>query len=222
MHVVIVGCGRVGSSLAGELEARGHSVAVLDKRAEALARLPEGFQGRTVVGPAIDRDRLVEAGIKEAGALAAVTSGDNSNVLVARIAKESFEVPNVIARIYDPGRAALYQRAGIPTVATVSWSTDQALRRLLPDETRTEWVDPTGSVALMERTVPSAWAGRPMREINELGRWTVTVVTRGGSAALPTPTLVVQEGDIVLVAVAADASADLDARLAGGVGGAHR
>lgn len=222
MHVVIVGCGRVGSSLAGELEGRGHSVAVLDKRPEAFARLHEGFTGRTVTGPAIDRDRLIEAGIEEAGALAAVTSGDNSNVLVARIAKESFEVANVIARIYDPGRAALYQRAGIPTVATVSWSTDQALRRLLPSETRTEWVDPTGSVALVERTVPTTWAGRPMRDLDEPGRWSVTAVTRGGAASLPLPTMVVQEGDIVLVVVAGDASGALDERLAGAVVGGHR
>ncbi len=221
MHVVVVGCGRVGASLAGELEAGGHTVAVIDKRAEAFTRLPEGFGGRTVTGPAIDRDRLGEAGIEEAGALAAVTSGDNSNILVARIAKETYEVPNVIARIYDPGRAALYQRAGIPTVATVTWTTDQALRRLLPDETRTEWVDPTGNVALVERALPLAWAGHRVADLDEPGSWQVTAVTRGGEASLPSPTLVAQEGDLLLVAIAGDRLTGFDDRLATSTGG-HR
>src|SRR5438045_9318134 len=123
MHVIVVGCGRVGSELAAELEAQGHTVAVIDKNRNAFRRLPERFTGRAVLGFGFDRDHLEQAGVREAGALAAVTSGDNSNVLTARIARETFQIPNVVARIYDPRRAMIYQRPGIPTVATVAWTT---------------------------------------------------------------------------------------------------
>src|SRR4051794_16556080 len=130
VHVVVVGCGRVGSSLAVRLVEEGHTVAIIDKRSQSFSRLPENFPGRMITGFGFDRDRLKEAGIEEADALAAVTSGDNSNILVARVARETFGVESVMARIYDPGRAAIYERVGIPTVATVSWTTDQAMRRL--------------------------------------------------------------------------------------------
>src|SRR5438874_3654666 len=133
MHVVVVGCGRVGSELAVTLESEGHSVAVVDKNRNAFRRLPERFQGRQVLGFGFDRDHLEQAGIREAEALAAVTSGDNSNILTARIARETFEIPHVVARIYDPRRAVIYQRLGIPTVATVTWTTDQVMRRLFPE-----------------------------------------------------------------------------------------
>ncbi len=143
MHVVVVGCGRVGSELAGTLEKDGHSVAVVDKNGQAFSRLPQGFGGSTVVGFGFDRDHLLEAGIDRAGALAAVTNGDNSNILTARIARENFGIERVVARIYDPRRAVIYQRLGIPTVATVSWATDQVIRRLLPGEVKADWSDPT-------------------------------------------------------------------------------
>ena len=130
MHVVIMGCGRVGSLLAIELEANGHSVAVIDQAKEAFRRLGPDFKGRTITGVGFDRDTLLEAGIEGADAFAAVSNGDNSNILAARVARESYGVTNVVARIYDPGRAEIYQRLGIPTVATVIWATDQIMRRL--------------------------------------------------------------------------------------------
>ena len=122
MHVVVIGCGRVGSELAGALELADHTVAVVDKNPLAFRRLPAGYAGQRVVGFGFDRDNLEDAGIDRAGALAAVTNGDNSNILVARIARESFGIERVVARIYDPRRAVIYQRLGIPTVATVSWT----------------------------------------------------------------------------------------------------
>ena len=214
MHVVIVGCGRVGASLAVRLCDDGHSVAIIDKRGPAaFARLPADFPGRLVSGFGFDRDRLSEAGIEEADAVAAVTSGDNSNILVARIAKETYGVESVIARIYDPGRAAIYQRVGIPTVATVSWTTDQAIRRLLPTEIRAEWTEPTGSVSIVERSLPMAWAGKRLSELEEPGRWRLVALTRGGEAAVPSAALVGQEGDVLLLAVDAAAVPDLEARL---------
>src|SRR5207245_5942116 len=125
MHVSGVGCGGVGSARATSRQESGHSVSIIDKGRNAFRRLPEGWGGHAVLGYGYDRDDLEQAGAKEAGALAAVTSGDNSNVLAARIARENYQIPNVVARIYDPRRALIYQRLGIPTVATVTWTTDQ-------------------------------------------------------------------------------------------------
>ena len=215
MHVVVVGCGRVGASLAVRLCDEGHTVAIIDKRGSAaFARLPADFPGRKISGFGFDRDRLAEAGIEEADALAAVTSGDISNFLVARIAKETYGVESVIARIYDPGRAAIYERVGIPTVATVSWTTDQAMRRLLPTEIRTEWTEPTGTVSVVERSLPTSWAGKKLSDLEEPGRWRLVALTRGGEAAVPGPALVGQEGDVLLLAVDTSAAAELEKRLA--------
>ena len=183
MHVVVVGCGRVGSELAGALELAGHTVSVVDKNQRAFRRLPADFKGNTVVGFGFDRDHLAEAGIDEAGAFASVTNGDNSNILCARIAREAYRIERVVARIYDPRRALIYQRLGIPTVATVTWTTDQVLRRLLPGETHHDWIDPSGNVCLVERAIPAAAVGRKMALLNQSGRFWLTAVSRLGQAA---------------------------------------
>lgn len=213
MHVVVVGCGRVGSELAGTLEKDGHTVAVLDKNKSAFRRLPPGFGGRTVVGFGFDRDHLIEAGIEEAGALAAVTNGDNSNILTARIARENFGIERVVARIYDPRRAVIYQRLGIPTVATVTWATDQVLRRLLPGEERHDWIDPSGKVCVVERELPVAWAGKRFKGLNEPGQFWMTAVTRLGTARIATGDLIGQEGDVITFMAATDALDALRERL---------
>jgi trk system potassium uptake protein TrkA len=221
MHVIVVGCGRVGSELAVNLERAGHSVAIIDKNKNAFRRLPERWSGRVVLGFGFDRDHLEQAGVAEAGALAAVTSGDNSNVLTARIARETFQIPNVVARIYDPRRAVIYQRLGIPTVATVTWTTDQVMRRLFPEQSVTEWTDPTGEISLIERAVPESWAGRSLAGLNEGDRYSIVLMTRGGQAALATTGMVGQEGDVLLLAVRSGAMEELESRLKGGhdVGG---
>ena len=219
MHVVIVGCGRVGSSLARELLDAGHTVSVIDKRPESFERFLVDWPGTKIVGFGFARDRLQEAGIEKADALAAVTNGDNSNIMVARIAKETYQVSRVVARIYDPRRAGVYQRLGIPTVATVGWTTDQALRRLLPEETRAEWIDPTGGVALAERMLPDAWVGRPLVELEEPGRWQLVALTRSGKAALVDTTVLGQEGDIVTVCIEGSSLVAFDEHLASAGGG---
>src|SRR3954468_234460 len=145
-----MGCGRVGSTLAHILEDKGHSVAIIDQSPEAFRRLRGGFKGRRITGFGFDRDVLVDAGIEQASAFVAVSSGDNSNIISARVARETFGVENVVARIYDPKRVAVYQRLGIPTVGTVKWTTDHMLRRLLPEGAHAEWRDPTGHIALAE------------------------------------------------------------------------
>ena len=213
MHVVVVGCGRVGSELAGTLEKAGHSVAVIDKRSTAFRRLPPGFAGQRVVGFGFDRDHLREAGIEQAGAVAAVTNGDNSNILVARIARETFRIEHVVARIYDPRRAQIYQRLGIPTVATVSWTTDQVMRRLLPGDQLHEWVDPSAKVGLIERQLPAAWGGKKLTDLTEPGRFSLAAVTRFGAAQVATPALVGQEGDVLHFVVDIEAIDALTERL---------
>jgi trk system potassium uptake protein TrkA len=214
MHVVIVGCGRVGSGLARIIEDQGHSVAVVDKDPRAFRRLHGNFGGSQVVGVGFDRDRLEEAGIREAGALAAVTSGDNSNILTARVARETFGVDRVVARIYDPRRAVIYERLGIPTIATVQWTIDRVLRRLLPDASETDWIDPSARVVLIERPVTSSWAGRPLSDIELPGVSRSVAVSRMGTSQIATPDLVTQDGDVVYLAVTVGRVEDVDKHLA--------
>ena len=169
-----------------------------------------------MVGYGFDRGTLVEAGIEQAFALAAVTSGDNSNIVTARVARENFGIERVVARIYDPRRAAIFQKLGIPTVATVSWTTDQVLRRLLPSEHHSEWLDPTGAVALIELAVPPGLAGMKLAALNSPGKWWLTSVTRLGTARVTTDTLVLQEGDIAHFVVEVAAIPELRDRVAAG------
>lgn len=216
MHVVVVGCGRVGSELAGTLEKSGHAVAVIDKNPNAFRRLPAGYAGQQIVGFGFDRDNLVEAGIERAGAVAAVTNGDNSNILVARIARETFGIGRVVARIYDPRRAVIYQRLGIPTVATVSWTTDQVLRRLLPGEQPHDWIDPSAKVSLVEQMLPASWGGKKLAGLNEPGRFLLAAVTRLGAAQVVGTKLVGQEGDVLHFIVDVNAVDELHERLENG------
>src|ERR1700756_3991117 len=184
MHIVIMGCGRVGSTLAHILEDQGHSVAVIDQDVEAFRKLRPGFRGSKITGIGFDRDVLIEAGIEKAHAFAAVSSGDNSNVIAARVARESFGVQRVAARIYDPRRAEVYQRLGIPTVATVRWTADQMLRRLLPEGAEELWRDPTGQVVLAEVAYDPAWVGDKVHALEESTGARVAFVTRLGEAML--------------------------------------
>jgi trk system potassium uptake protein TrkA len=167
-----------------------------------------------VLGFGFDRDHLEQAGVREAGALAAVTSGDNSNILTARIARETYEIQNVVARIYDPRRAVIYQRLGIPTVATVAWTTDQVVRKLFPEQWANEWSDASGTVDMVERMLPANWAGRKLTELDESDRFRLIALTRGGDSRLASVELVGQEGDLLYMAVRRDSRAELGARLA--------
>jgi trk system potassium uptake protein TrkA len=214
VHFVIMGCGRTGSTLAQMVEDRGHTVAVVDQNPDAFRRLGPHFEGRRVVGPGFDRDTLTEAGIEDAYAFAAVSNGDNSNILAARVARETFGVDNVVARIYDPGRAEVYQRLGIPTVATVRWTADQVLRRLLPAGSEPQWRDPSGSVRLMEVHVDRSWVGRTVEQIEAATGAKVPFVFRLGSGVVPKRGTVFQDGDLIYAAVADERLADVEAILA--------
>jgi trk system potassium uptake protein TrkA len=196
-----MGCGRVGSTLAKDFQALGHSVAVIDQDREAFRRLGADFNGLTVAGMGFDRDTLLEAGIQRADAFAAVSNGDNSNILAARVARETYGVASVVARIYDPGRAEIYQRLGIPTVATVLWTTDQIMRRLLPQGSRSEWQDASGKVQLAEIALHRDWYGTPVSLIEQHTDARVAFVTRLGEGLIPNEHTVLQEGDVIHVMV---------------------
>ncbi|AWK11586.1 potassium transporter TrkA [Streptomyces spongiicola] len=216
MHIVIMGCGRVGAALAQTLERQGHTVAVVDQDPTAFRRLGSGFGGRRVTGVGFDQDTLREAGIEEAGAFAAVSSGDNSNIIAARVAREMFDIENVAARIYDPRRAEVYQRLGIPTVATVRWTADQMLRRLLPSGAEALWRDPSGGVQLAEVHTSPAWIGHKVSRLQEETGVRVAFLTRMGEAVLPTSQTVLQEGDLVHVMMRTDEIEKIEAAFAQG------
>lgn len=221
MHIVIMGCGRVGSTLALSLESRGHSVAVVDRNGESFRRLGPEFTGLTITGEGFDRQVLTAAGIERADGFAAVSSGDNSNIISARVARETFGVQRVVARIYDPKRAEVYERLGIPTVATVRWTADRMLRQLVHDSTAELWRDPTSSIAMVEVPVHAGWVGRPLRALEDATGARVAYLMRFGVGILPTASTVVQDGDQMFMLVTDDMVADVTKVTAAPPEGAH-
>ena len=204
MHVVVMGCGRVGSAIARRLEDAGHSVAVIDQDPAAFRRLGPEFGGRQVTGLGFDRQTLLDAGIDAAGAFAAVSSGDNSNIISARVARETFGVQHVVARIYDSKRAEIYERMGIPSVATVPWTVNRLLRELLSVKVSEIWREPTGQVLLMRVTVTERWVGRKLAELEAACGARAAWLVRFGDARLPTAGTVLQDGDQLIVAATDD------------------
>jgi trk system potassium uptake protein TrkA len=205
VHIVIMGCGRVGSTLALSLENRGHTVAVVDHNGESFRRLGPEFNGLTVTGEGFDRQVLTAAGIERADGFAAVSSGDNSNIISARVARETFGVQRVVARIYDPKRAEVYERLGIPTVATVRWTAERMLRQLMHDSAAGElWRDPTSSVAIVEVPVHPDWVGRPLRALEDASGARTAYLMRFGVGTLPTASTILQDGDQVFMLVTDD------------------
>ena len=192
-----MGCGRVGSTLARSLEDRNHTVSVIDNEPDAFRRLGPGFNGDKVAGLGFDQEVLGRAGIRRADAFAAVSSGDNSNIIAARVARETFGIQKVVARIYDPGRAEVYQRLGISTVATVKWTADQVLRRLLPAGAEPDYRDPSGTIRLDQIPVPEAWIGTRTIELQQQSRSRIAWVDRLGEGMLPVRETVLQEGDLL-------------------------
>jgi trk system potassium uptake protein len=201
VHIVIMGCGRVGSTIALSLESRGHSVAVIDQNADAFRRLGPDFGGLTVTGIGFDREVLIASGIERAHGFAAVSSGDNSNIISARLARETFGVQRVVARIYDPKRAEVYERLGIPTVATVRWTADRMLRHLVPEGVAEVWRDPTSTVSIIEVPLHGDWIGRSVRSLEEAAGTRVAYLMRFGIGTLPTSSMLLQDGDQVFMLI---------------------
>jgi trk system potassium uptake protein TrkA len=209
LHVVIMGCGRLGSTLAQNLDRRGHSVAVIDQNADAFRRLPAEFSGTTVTGIGFDRDVLREAGIERADAFAAVSSGDNSNIISARLARETYGVSRVIARIYDARRALVYERLGIPTVATIRWAADRMMKQLVPEGTVEVFRDPTSVISIVEVPLHSDWVGKTIKSLEESTGARVAYLMRFGMSMLGTPSTTIQDGDQICMLVTDDTVADV-------------
>jgi len=214
MRVIVMGCGRVGSELAIQLLEGGHDVTVIDKRREAFERYPPGERAKQVLGLGFDRDILEEAGVKDADAFVAVSSGDNSNILSARVALEYYHVPKVIARIYDPRRAEIYQKLNIPTVATTKWGVKQIQLMLLHDRTEIRESLGGGDLLRLRVPVPSHLVGKPVTSLNVDGKILVAGVSRGGGGVIPTPDTTMQEGDYLIVMLSKDGTELLDELLA--------
>ncbi|MDP8957131.1 MAG: TrkA family potassium uptake protein [Actinomycetota bacterium] len=205
MHVVIIGCGRVGAALTVELGRAGHSVSVIDKRGEAFDRLPPGFQARTLVGTGFDRELLEDAGIEKAGAFVAVTNGDNSNIVAARVAREHFHVPKVIARIYDPRRAEIYERLNIPTVASAMWAAEQIEYLLFHGREELKETFAGGTLLHLQREIPDHLVGHPIASVEEEGQIEVVGVDRGGRGFIPVKDSRFQQGDVAHFILLTDA-----------------
>ncbi len=197
VHIVILGCGRVGSLLATWLDEQGHSVAIVDQDASAFRKLAPEFSGTTIKGVGFDRETLEAAGIERAHAFAAVSSGDNSNILAARVARETYGVPHVIARIYDPQRAAVYERLGIPTVATVSWTAGQIMKAVVPTSANVEYTDQSGTMVLAQMPLDDSWLGRNATELEAQTKSRIAFITRYGNTELPHSESVLQQGDTI-------------------------
>lgn len=208
-----MGCGRVGATLAASLERRGHDVAIIDQDPLAFRRLSKDFGGHRVKGVGFDRDVMRRAGVEKAYAFAAVSSGDNSNIIAARAARETFAVQRVVARIYDPGRAEIFERLGIPTVATVRWAADQTLHHLLPTGATPDYFDPSGKLVLAQIHLDAGWIGHRLGEIEEFAHGRVAFVTRLGDAQIPTARTVYQEGDEVHLVVPRERLPELEHQL---------
>jgi len=213
VHIVVVGCGRVGSELATQLSEDGHSVVIIDKNANSFRRLGQSFTGQRITGSGFDRVVLSQAGAGEADGFAAVTNGDNTNILCARIAQSTYSIQNVVARIYDPQRADIYQRLGIPTVATVSWTTMQVRRWLLNEDETTAWTADSGKLSLVERILPDTLAGQQLTGLNVGHDIKVVGVVRAGAGRLDVNGLYGQEDDKIYFMVTPDGAKQLNAVL---------
>ena len=211
MQAIIVGCGRVGVLLAHLLEHDGHHVTIIDKMPTAFRNLGSGFRGRTITGFGFDRDVLREAGIERADAFAAVTSGDNSNFVAASVARDTFRVPIVVARIYDPQREQIYRRLGIRTISSTAWGAHKIKRLMLNSDLHGTQELGNGEVQVMEARVSSVVAGRKVRDLVYGGAVNVFALVREGQAFIPTPNAVLQEGDVLHLSVAIDAVDKIEA-----------
>ena len=220
MHVIIGGFGRVGRYVARVLESEGHTITVIDRSAEVFAQHGEGIRGRMLTGEVFDRDTLVKAGVEHADAYVAVTSGDNSNVVSARVAKERFGVPRVIARIYDPGRAALYERFGIDTVSSVQWASAQLAAMLLEPDFRVSSIYGAGEVVTVSVEAPLTMTGKRVSDLEYPGKFTLSALVREGQAILPSPRLEIVKGDTLYITTTRDSLSELK-RLLGMDGGAY-
>lgn len=203
MRVIVMGCGRVGSELSNAL-VQDHEVAIIDKNPEAFHAYPPGDGARKIVGLGFDRDILEDAGIKDAEGFVAVSSGDNSNIVSARVALEYYHVPRVIARIYDSRRAEIYERLNIPTVATTRWGVKQIQLMLFHDREEIRETLGGGDLLRLRVPIPAHLAGKAVSSLEVEGKVRVAGISRGGGGFIPTPSSTLQAADFLILMVAKD------------------
>ena len=213
MKSIIIGCGRVGAGLAQSLCQRSQSVTVVDQEATAFERLGTGFTGQTIVGTGFDRDVLLHAGIERADGLAAVTGYDETNVVLARLARQMFRVPRVIARLHDPRHAEVYQRLGIQTITPLIWGIQRLAELLCYAQLNTTLSLGSGEVDIVEVELPYLLVGRTVNELTLVGEIQVAAISREGHTFLPTLGTVLREGDLVHLVVLATSATRLTALL---------
>lgn len=213
MRLIVVGCGRVGARLGVQMSAEGHDVIVIDKIPDSFKRLGHGFGGRTLVGIGFDPDVLREAGIERADAFAAVTNGDNSNFIAATVARDTFRVPQVVARIYDPQREAIYRELGIRTISSTSWAVNTIKRILSSTDLYTSVQFGSGEVEITEVVISGRLVGRYTRDIAVPGEIMPVAIVRRGRAFLPTPGIALEDGDLLHIAVLASATSLLESMI---------
>lgn len=200
MRILIIGCGRVGAGLAESMMLRRHEVTIVDKDPLAFERLGTAFKGQKVVGIGFDRDVLVRAGIERSDGLAAVTASDEANVVAARMARQIFHVPRVVARLYDPRQAEIYKHLGLQTIAPTSWGINRIADMLLRSEMDVIVSLGSGQVDLVEVEVPHLLVGKSVNELTLWGEIHVVAISRGGKTFLPTLGTAFQEGDFIHLA----------------------
>jgi trk system potassium uptake protein TrkA len=207
MNILVVGCGRVGAGLAKTLVEGGHTVAVVDKDPVAFERLGEPFKGQTIQGIGFDREVLLTAGIERADGLAAVTASDETNVVIARIARDIFHVPRVVARLYDTRQAEIYKRLGLQTIAPTSWGINRIVELLLYSPLDTVFSIRGGEVEIVEVEIPQRLVGRTVRDLTVPAEIHIVSISRANKSFLPNLGTTFQEGDFLQLAIVT-ASAD--------------
>jgi trk system potassium uptake protein TrkA len=205
MNIIIMGCGRVGEQVSRLMVEEGHQVVVIDSDPAALARLGPNFKGRAVQGVGFDREVLLEAGIEEAGAFAATSSSDNVNIVAARIARQIFHVPRVVARLYDPRRAEIYRRLGLMTISSTTWGAERIRELLLHTELDPQFTFGHGEVCVISLEAPPQLVGRSMKVLTIPGEISIGAITRRSQAFIPLSGTEILEGDTIHLLILASA-----------------
>ena len=213
MKIIIMGCGRVGSLVSWLLLDQGHEVTVIDHDANAFAKLGPDFKGRVVRGLGFDRDVLLEAGIKHAEGFVAASSSDNANIVAARIARNIFHVPRVVARLYDPLRAEVYQRLGLTTISTTNWGAERIVEVMTHTDLDVLSIFRDGGTSLVRVEIPIRLSGHNVNQMNIPGEVMVIAVTRDEQTFIPVSGTEFREGDIVHLSVIPSAMARLEGML---------
>ncbi|MGJ7922146.1 potassium channel family protein [Neobacillus sp. LXY-4] len=213
MKAIIIGCSHMSAGLAINLQAKGHEVTIIDRQEDAFKKLPNVFHGQTIVGFGIDKKVLEAANIRMADAVITSTDNDETNALLARIAKNEYRVPRVIARIYDPRKADIYQSFGIQTISPIVWGIQRVTELLSYNQLDSVWVPENGNVEMIRIETPALLIGRPVSELRSVGEIKVVTISRGNKAFIPVSGTILEAHDVLYIVVVTSAISKLKAML---------